>query len=70
METLIFVHIIGIVTEAEFIKVSLHVLTAYPAVSAVYCTFAIVAPKRFNGIGICATVNVDTVAVVNYMVVI
>mgnify|MGYP001782214897 CR=1 FL=1 len=70
VETLTFVHIIGIVTETELIKVSLHMLAAYPTVSTVYGTFAIVAPKRFNGIGICATVNIDTVAVVNDMMVI
>ena len=70
METLTFVHVIGVVTETKLIKIPLHVLAAYPTVSSVYGTFAIIAPKRFNGISICATVNVDTVAMVNNMVVI
>ena len=70
METLTFVHVISIVAEAKLIKIPLHVFAAYPTVSSVYGTLAIVAPKRFNGIGVCATVNVDTVAVVNNMMII
>ena len=36
VETLILIHVVSIIAEAELVKVSLHVFTAYPTVRAVY----------------------------------
>ena len=45
-------------------------LTANPVVYAVDSTFAIIPPKGFNRVRICATTNIDTVSVVNNVVLI
>ncbi len=45
-------------------------LTTNPVVYAVNRTLAVITPKSLNGIRVSTTINIDSVAVVNYMVLI
>ena len=66
----VYRNVAGIIAETELIKVPLHMLTANPVVYAVDSTFAIISPKTFNRIFICATIYIDIMSVVNNMVLI
>lgn len=63
----VYRNVAGIIAEAELIKIPLHMLTANPVVYAVDRTLAIISPKTFNRVRICATTNIDAVSVVNNM---
>ena len=63
----VYRNVASIIAETELIKIPLHMLTANPVVYAVDNTFAIIPPKGFNRIRICATTNIDAVSVVNNM---
>lgn len=66
----VYRNVAGIIAETELIKIPLHVLTANPVVYAVDSTFAIISPKGFNRVRICTTTNIDTMSVVNNVVLI
>ena len=61
----VYRNVASIIAETELIKIPLHMLTANPVVYAVDSTFAIIPPKGFNRVRICATTNIDAVSVVN-----
>lgn len=61
-------NVASIITETKLVKVSLHVFTANPVVYAIDSTLAIISPKGFNRVRICATTNIDAVSVVNNVV--
>lgn len=66
----VYRNVASIIAETELIKIPLHMLTANQVVYAVDSTFAIIPPKGFNRVRICATTNIDTVSVVNNVVLI
>ena len=66
----VYRNVASIIAETELIKIPLHVLTANPVVYAVDSTFAIIPPKGFNRVRICTTTNIDTMSVVNNVVLI
>lgn len=61
----VYRNVASIVAETELIKVSLHMLTANPVVYTIDRTFAIIPPKGFNRVRICATVHIDIMTMVN-----
>ena len=63
----VYRNVAGIIAEIKLIKIPLHMLTANPVVYAVDSTFAIIPPKGFNRVRICATTNIDAVSVINNM---
>ena len=63
-------NVAGIISETKLVKVSLHMLTANPIIDAINSTFAVIAPKSFYCIGICTTIYIDAVPVVNNMMLI
>lgn len=60
----------GVITKRKLIKVSLQVVLADRVICSINRTFAVVAPKRFNGIRIGSINRIDSVTVVNNAVVI
>ena len=66
----VYRNVASIIAETELIKIPLHMLTANPVVYAVDSTFAIISPKGFNRVRICTTTNIDTMSVVNNVVLI
>lgn len=66
----VYRNVASIVAETELIKVSLHVLTTNPVVYTIDRTLAVISPKSFNRIRICATVHIDIMSVVNNVVLI